>query len=52
MMAFLPWHLAFVPSKNVQHQRPSGLAPTMTKFQACSSQNDFEGKLALTFEKS
>ena len=33
-MAFLPWHLAFVPSKNGQHQRPSGLAPKMMKFQA------------------
>ena len=34
-MAFLPWHLAFVPSRNGQHQKPSGVAPKMTKFQGC-----------------
>ncbi len=31
----LPWYLAFVPSKNLQHWRPSGLAPKMTNIQAC-----------------
>ena len=33
-MALLPWLLAFVPSNNWQHERPSGLAPKMGTFQA------------------
>ena len=33
-MGFLPCYLAFVPSKNGQHQKPSGFAPKTTKFQA------------------
>ncbi len=34
LMAFVPWYLAFVPSKNWQWHSSNDLAPKMTKFQA------------------
>ena len=36
-MAFLPWHLASVPSKYVEHQGQLALAPKVTEFKACLS---------------